>query len=840
MSPFLATAIGITFGAGMWPVANKYLRDFQAQSKSLAEEVQWAILATGGLVWNKDGSLMAAWEFSGPDLTYATTREADVLAGQVEKALMMLDRRFMLHVDSVRIPSCEYASASHSPTPVGQFVEAKRRRRYESGRHYENRCFVALTFEPPEEKRRRARSLLYTDFAEQDINWKHEIENFEKHLVAFQDRMPPLSMERLCGEDLLSYLNLMITGRSQSVNPPDGPAFLDFLFADPLSHGFEPKLGDKWVRVVGIQGYAKEAFVGIAEPLLSLPFPYRFSNRLIGIDQSDAKGLIKKRMNRWSMKRQDMRSQMRKSTEGDPSVGDDLFANQHAGAQARDAAEARSKLQAGTSRMFHHTACVLVYHEDLKTANDRARRVEKTLRNAGFVAQRERGLATEALMGSWPGHGQKNVRRYPILSEYACRLLPLTAIYPGPEENSSSLYPEHSPPLFYAKTQENVPFRFCPYVGDVGHQIIIGPTGSGKSILMGFQAMRHLQHAGGQAILLDAGNSFAPLCEALGGTRYDVAGAEEGTSAGFQPLHGIEEPEERRWALSWVLTLIKLQGVEVTPTLRKTVARTLETMATPRRSGGRDYRTLHELKTQVQSKEVKDALQPYCAGGSLGSLLDAEEDAFESSRFQVLELSSLLELRKEIYTPILLYLFHRIERMLEMDRPTYVGADEFFMFAARTDVGRKYALEALRTYRKKNAMMTIATQSPTDVIGEKFSGILNSCRTRILLPNPDALDPAQRRSYEQIGLSEAEIRAISEAVPKREYVSKQPGGTRTWNLGLDVELAFMTAADDLSLLGTAEKMHAFKDEYGSAWVEEWLRFWGYEGPPDLASPPALS
>jgi type IV secretion system protein VirB4 len=403
-------------------------------------------------------------------------------------------------------------------------------------------------------------------------------------------------------------------------------------------------------------------------------------------------------------------------------------------------------------------------------------------------------------------------------------------------------------PLFYAKTREHVPFRFSPYVGDVGHQMIIGPTGTGKSILMGFQAMRQLQYTGGQAVLLDSGASFAPLCEALGGQHYDVG--DPGTS--FQPLADIDRPSERRWAASWIGRILMLQGLTVTPSARRLIRQALETMAA-RGVSARSYRTLRELRTQVQSREIKAALDPYCDGGALGTLLDgagtsalqpapdrpvtnAQAACFEARRFQVIELAPLLQLEEALVMPVLLYLFHRIETMLSPKHPTFVGADEFFLLAARSEVGRAYTEEAMRTYRKKNAALAIATQAPTDVALEGLASILSSCRTRIFLPNPDALDPAQRQGYEAVGLSARHIHAISQAIPRREYLSVQPEGTRLWALGLEEELAFMTAEEGSTSEETAAMMRRYKEKYGEGrigagiergWVGPWLRRRGY-------------
>jgi len=356
---------------------------------------------------------------------------------------------------------------------------------------------------------------------------------------------------------------------------------------------------------------------------------------------------------------------------------------------------------------------------------------------------------------------------------------------------------------------------------------VVGPTGTGKSILLGFMAARQLHFQNGRSILFDRGHSFAPLCEAMDGKHYDLN--RMGETAGFMPLSNLHLESERRWATSWICDIAALAGVKLRPGERNDLNRTLHDMAlTAEEKQDRAYLTMRELSVQVQNPDLKAALKPFAGSGELGGLLNASTDILTDNDFIVIELGDLMDLDVHISTPVLMYLFHKVEAMLSPTRPTHVVADEFFVFSAKSAQGRQYVENALRTWRKKNAYITIATQSPSDLVGDEMSGIVNSIMTKIMLPNPNALDAVQSRAYEKLGLNEKQIRVLAESKPKCDYVSLQPGGTRRFNLGLSVELAFLTSSPGLSLTDTAELMFDFKRRFGSTWIANWLRFRGFD------------
>ncbi len=73
--------------------------------------------------------------------------------------------------------------------------------------------------------------------------------------------------------------------------------------------------------------------------------------------------------------------------------------------------------------------------------------------------------------------------------------------------------------------------------------------------------------------------------------------------------------------------------------------------------------------------------------------------------------------------------------------------------------------EWLRTLRKKNAAVVFVSQSVADVVDSlRRDIVLESCPTKILLPNPEAESEQVRRLYERIGLNRRQIRMLATAV----------------------------------------------------------------------------
>src|SRR4029450_1510667 len=123
-------------------------------------------------------------------------------------------------------------------------------------------------------------------------------------------------------------------------------------------------------------------------------------------------------------------------------------------------------------------------------------------------------------------------------------LLPPSPVWAGPERS------DHlgAPPLFFARTEGSTPFRFSLHVGDVGHTLVIGPTGAGKSVLLALMALQFRRYPEAQIFAFDFGGSIRAAAIAMGGDWHDLGGALAGESSeivSLQPVAGIEDVGER-------------------------------------------------------------------------------------------------------------------------------------------------------------------------------------------------------------------------------------------------------------------------------------------------------
>ena len=150
--------------------------------------------------------------------------------------------------------------------------------------------------------------------------------------------------------------------------------------------------------------------------------------------------------------------------------------------------------------------------------------MEKTIQGRDFTCMRETLNAIEAWLGSLPGHVYANVRQPPISTLNLAHMMPFSAVWAGPERD------EHldGPPLFFARTEGATPFRFSLHVGDVGHALVVGPTGAGKSVLLALMALQFRRYPGAQVFAFDFGGSIRAAALAMGGDWHDLGGALAG------------------------------------------------------------------------------------------------------------------------------------------------------------------------------------------------------------------------------------------------------------------------------------------------------------------------
>jgi type IV secretion system protein VirB4 len=809
------------------------LAEYRRTSTRLADFLPWAALAGDGVVLNKDGSLQRTARFRGPDLDSAVAAELVAVAGRLNNAFRRLGSGWAIFVEAQRHGVDAYP-AGRFPDAASALVDAERKADFEEdASHYESSYFLTFVYLPPAEDAARAETWLYEGKAEKGVD-PHEIlrgfaDRTDRVLQLVEGFMPECRW--LDDGETLTYLHSCVSTKRQRVRVPETPMYLDALLADqPLTGGLEPRLGNAHLRVLTIVGFPTATTPGLLDDLNRLAFPYRWSTRAILLDKTDATKLLTKIRRQWFAKRKSIAAILKEVMTNEASA----LVDTDAANKAADADMALQELGADYAGQAYVTATVTVWDNDPRIAAEKLRLVEKVIQGRDFTAMPETINAADAWLGSLPGHVYANVRQPPISTLNLAHMIPLSAVWAGPERDEHFV----APPLLFGKTEGSTPFRFSLHVGDVGHTLVVGPTGAGKSVLLALMALQFRRYAGAQVFAFDFGGSIRAAALAMGGDWHDLGGGlTDGaeTSVSLQPLARIHDTPERAWAADWIVAILMREGITITPEVKEHLWSSLTSLA----SAPVAERTLTGLSVLLQSQTLKRALQPYCVGGPYGRLLDAESERLGEAEVQVFETEGLIGTGAA--AAVLAYLFHRIEDRLD-GRPTLLIVDEGWL--ALDDEGFAGQLrEWLKTLRKKNASVIFATQSLSDIDGSAIApAIIESCPTRLLLPNERAIEPQIMAIYRRFGLNDRQIEILARAMPKRDYYCQSRRGNRLFELGLgDVALALCAASSKTDQTAIARIMAEHgRDEFLPAWLRHRDVAWAADLIPDLTNLEILS
>ncbi|WP_326543670.1 conjugal transfer protein TrbE [Pseudorhodoferax sp.] len=799
------------------------LSEYRQRPALLADWLPWAGLVAPGVVLNKDGSFQRTARFRGPDLDSATQGELVATSARLNNALRRLGLGWALFVEAERRDAADYPE-SVFPEPLSWLVDEERRAAFEEdASHFESGYHLTLLYLPPEETRARASRLLYENRDTEGVDWRERLEAFvaesERFLGLLEGVMP--ETDWLDDGQTLTYLHACVSTRPHLVAVPEVPMHLDALLADePLTGGLAPMLGTRHLRVLTVRGFPTSTWPGLLDDLNRLGFAYRWSTRFLCLDKAEAEKELVRLRRQWFAKRKNIVALLRETIfqQESPLVDSD------ASNKAADADAALQELGSDQVAFGYVTATVAVLDADATAADEKLRAVERTIQGRGFVTIPETLNAVDAWLSSIPGHAYANVRQPIVSTLNLAHMMPVSAVWAGQERNAHL----DGPPLIVTRTDGATPFRLVMHIGDVGHTLVVGPTGMGKSVLLATLALQFRRYAGSRILAFDMGRSIRATILGLGGEHYDLGqGAEEGGEIAFQPLARIDQESYRAWASEWIEGRLRHEGVAVGPPEKDTVWSALTSLA----SAPVEQRTMTGLSVLLQSNALRQALQPYVLGGAHGRLLDADHDRLGSAEVQGFEMEELMH-SKAATQAVLSYLFARFDERFD-GVPTLLILDEAWLFLDDPVFAARIR-QWLKTLRKKNVSVVFATQSLADIKDSTIApAIVESCASRIFLPNPQATEPQIRVIYEGFGLNGRQIEIVAQATPKRDYYYQSRLGNRVFDLGLGpVALAFAGAS-------SPENQQAIDAVSGSVppsdFAAAWLRHRGLDWAADLIS-----
>jgi hypothetical protein len=382
------------------------LREHRTEGAGLADLLGWGFLVGEGVVLQKDGSLLAGFDYAGPDVSAATAAELDGLARHVNEALLPFVDSWMFHVDGIRRPAAAYP-AGVFPDPVSAAIDEERRAAYRltEGCQFETSYTLIATYLPPPEFFSR----LTTWFVQggggrAGVDWDGVLAGFTVALAGLERRLAArLRLDRLDSDALVTHLHTCLTGRSHRVRAPGHGSYLNVVLADQeLVGGFEPRIGPGHIRTVAVHGYPPASHAGALDALNALPYAFRWSSRILPLGPTAAARLIRRYQLTWYKKRKGaaawlqelVGSGARRDRTADADA--DLFLDHDARRMAQDAGQAVAENASGSVRFCFFNQVVVVTDPDEMRADAVAAELLKTLHDAGYTGRIEGVNALEA------------------------------------------------------------------------------------------------------------------------------------------------------------------------------------------------------------------------------------------------------------------------------------------------------------------------------------------------------------------------------------------------------------------------------------------------------------
>ena len=785
------------------------LKEYSEEKGKLSSYVPWICLIDKGVVLNKNGTLQKTLKYRGYDLDSSTVYELKNINAKLNDVIKRFGQGWSLNVEARRRKCTDYIEAENEILAI-DIIEKERKLNFLENEHFESEYYLTIVQLIPTDNSKKVGEI-FLEYAKKSEILDKTLENFNKEFKKILNLFKEIFLEvtELDDEETYTYLHSCVSTKTDKVVVPEIPyAMANYLCDSDLVGGLKPKLRGKEIRCISIQGFPNYTVPGFFDVLNRLNIPYRWITRFLMLSKLEALSKMEKKYKNIFSQRLSLFQRVYAELTGEKEENSRKL-NEDALNKANEV-RTQIALTAGdyVSQGFY-TCTLIVDGDSIDEVEERVDVISKTINNMGFITIEESINSVEAFLGSIPGNITNNIRM-PILNTITLsHLLPVSSVWGGDSWNKHL----NAPPLIYTKTKGSTPFRFNIHIEDIGHSAIVGPTGYGKSVILGLIASSFMKYKDSRVYFFDKDASSRVLTYAVGGEFHDLGNDE----LSFQPLANIEIVEEKEWAYGWILEILEQENVKVSPTQKEKIWKALDNLSkTPI-----ELRTISNFYTSVNDREIKEALIPYKIGGALGRYFDSDKDTLNFSRWQVFEMNQVINNKKGI-TPLLSYIFRRIENSLD-GSPYIIILDECWMFFDNPIFAAKIR-EWLKVLRKKNCSVIFATQELGDILNSKlFTTVLDACQTKVFLPNPNAFADNYIPIYEKFGLNKTEIEIISKATKKKEYYYKSTKGSRLFELDLKEKTLSLIASSDLPKQNKAKEL---KEIYRDAndFTREWLSY----------------
>ena len=796
---------------------------WRSREQRVGDRLPYARLLDQRTVVLRDGGLVQCLCLEGFAFETADTEELNHRLAARDAALRSIaGAQFVIHHHIVR-RRVQVSLPGDFADPICAHIGVRWSERLAARRLFVNHLFVTLVRRPAKGKAGwadRAGGLFARGLgpAEREAALAREVRELDAAREALSAALTPYGPRLLAGYDTphgrcsepLELLSALYNGELRPVLEPTGDVghHLPYKRVSFGTEALELKgagADKSFGAIIALKEYPPSATAGMTDALLRLPYEMALSESFAFVDRQIGTERISLALRRLRAADDDGQTLRRGLT------------------------EAKDDLDSGRSALGEHHLTLLVRAPTLAQLDKAAAECVSALADLGAVAVREDLNLEPAFWAQFPGNEAFIAREALISTGAYAGLASLHGFPIGQAEGNC-----WGPAIAVMETTSATPYFFNFHRADLGNFTVIGPSGSGKMVVLNFLAAQ-AQKLKPRTIFFDKDRGAELFLRAIGG---HYATLRPGEPTGFNPLQLPGSPSDRAFLRAWVTRLVCKPGETLTPEQEKTIAAAVEGNY-DQDPGYRRLRYFQELlggTRRPTEGDLPSRLAPWIGKGEHAWLFDNPADRLDMGTATLgFDMTELLD-EPALRTPAMMYLFHRVEERLDGE-PTIILIDEGWK-ALDDEVFAARIRDWMKTLRKRNAILGFGTQSAQDALDSRIAAaIIEQAATQIFMPNPRA----QARDYcEGFGLSQHELELVR-ALPPHSHSFLVKHGNHSVVARLDLS----GMPDVLTLLSGREssvrRLDALRQSLGDNVWAWWPPLIGtpYPGPlaPELDEPP---
>ncbi len=818
-----------------------------ANERPVSEVIPWMfpIGDREDTIVTKDSSLLAVFRIRGLDSDSSSDEDVNQVASLLDRAYQVFAGSpvtIWWRVDRRR--TYEYPAGNFSD-PVSAAIDDRWREEFMSGENYVNVHHLAIALHPAKGEDRFMERVQYYiaegsnpiaaafkafraqfsdnmafQYASAELSRAHE--RFEGLVGSFLEALPLITITRLGGPELHGYLKSTVSSNAETPVAVGGK-FMDGYLSDSRITVGDDLLkitGDEalYIGAIGVKSPPETTSPGMLDALLSIPGEITVSQ----IFRFAPKDKVKKHIDSVYQYNDILRYSVRGYVAGAMNGGD--YSNVRVNsAHDKAAADAHAALgEVSVNREFYgwHHISVLARANTIEKTEVLLRDLSSALRYVNLVPIREKQHLLSAFIGAAPGQW-KEVERW-IFNEVKSLsdLSPYLTVREGEKQNRhlSQQVGKECAALTVLSTDFLTPFYFNFHAGDLGHTLIVGPSRTGKSVLMNFLISQFRKY-GSKVFIFDKDFSCRIPTLLQGGEHINLA--IDGGNVSLNPMMALSEPDGIEWVSGWIEILITSRGYRMTADDARQLSDAVVGVA------GHDEEGMWRLLSvyALLPPHLQEQLEPWVGDRPLARYFDNDRDSFSVSDFSCAEMGDILS-DPIVSTAFMEYAFYRIKKELGKNRsrtpiPAIIYLEECWFLLDNPAFATKIR-DWLKTLAKLNAIVVMATQSLEDLANSSvFASIRDNVPTRIFLPNPNATTESLRNLYSrQFDLNDVQIARIAHAIPKKNYLIVQPGVARMVNVSFPPDILAVMRSDSVAQYVFSRTYVEGDDSWKNRYLEE--------------------